>query len=239
MRPTAGGSSRDTNGEGSARRATTVSHYGRMCNPRQGFAIPGEMRMAAERDVGAFEGGSTPRGLASSRLAPPRIPPPDEKRTKGGGGGGRGGGAASSSSHARAVPLGEASPADAMALPPTHVWGDAPPPRAANLPSPHLTDGDATMMADGRTSVGGGAEGVASSSASFVSGPKEVATGKVAVLLICACDGLGVPINHGGDPFIASCTAPPRAAPRSAICWTGGTSCTWPRRRSRATFASR
>ena len=142
MRPTAGGSSRDTNGEGSARRATTVSHYGRMCNPRQGFAIPGEMRMAAERDVGAFEGGSTPRGLASSRLAPPRIPPPDEKRTKGGGGGGRGGGAASSSSHARAVPLGEASPADAMALPPTHVWGDAPPPRAANLPS--LTQPTAT-----------------------------------------------------------------------------------------------
>ena len=71
------------------------------------------------------------------------------------------------------------------------------------------------MMADGRTSVGGGAEGVASSSASFVSGPKEVATGKVAVLLICACDGLGVPINHGGDPFIASVHGP--AACRTEI----------------------
>ena len=36
----------------------------------------------------------------------------------------------------------------------------------------------------------------------------EVATGKVAVLLICACDSQGSPVSHGGDPFIASVHGP-------------------------------
>jgi hypothetical protein len=43
---------------------------------------------------------------------------------------------------------------------------------------------------------------------SFISGPSEVPTGKTAVLLIAACDVWGVPVQHGGDPFVASVHGP-------------------------------
>ena len=51
-------------------------------------------------------------------------------------------------------------------------------------------------------------QGVASAVHSFVSGPSELATGRRATLLIAACDGYGVPLQRGGDPFVASVHGP-------------------------------
>ena len=51
-------------------------------------------------------------------------------------------------------------------------------------------------------------QGVASAVHSFVSGPSELATARRATLLIAACDGYGVPLQRGGDPFVASVHGP-------------------------------
>ena len=198
MRSTAGGSSNSSTGGAASARKSTVAHFGRMCNPRQGFAIPGEMRTPLERDVGAFEGASTPRGMNSGRFASARIPQPDTAPTQ----------------QRRAVPLGSLSNGSSAhdVPPPSHQWGDAPPPRAAQMGGGSSSNSRPDISASAEEPRG---EGVASANASFVGGASEVATGKTAVLLICACDSHGVPVSHGGDPFIASVHGP--AACRTEI----------------------
>ena len=155
----------------SANRAV-VAHYGRMCNPKQAFAIS-ESRIV-ERDVGAFEGASTPRGRDSSRLTPSRMP----RGTAG----------------ARSQPLASAG----LHVHTSHGSADS----VHNWTVSKSAMGSVDVSDDVRM------DGIAAAGASFVAGPTEVATGKVAVLLVCACDAQGVPVPHGGDPFIASVHGP-------------------------------
>ena len=51
-------------------------------------------------------------------------------------------------------------------------------------------------------------DGIAAAGASFITGPAEIATGKTAVLLVCACDASGAPLTRGGDHFLASVYGP-------------------------------
>jgi hypothetical protein len=155
-----------------------------MCNPRQQFGVS-ESR-AVDREHAPFDGASTPRGRDASHLAPARIPPSSSGWE----------------THGTTTPRSQPPRPPAGGFPVLHAWSETP-------------AGDASESAEYRPRMGRrdlsdehAVEGVATAGASFVAGPAEVAMGKVAVLLVCACDAMGVPVPRGGDAFMASVHGP-------------------------------
>ena len=177
-------------------RGKVVSHYGRCCNPRQSFTVASEVREVRQPEYPAFDGlsrlESQQRSELYSRLSTPRTrePPSGASTPRGGnaltssarrsaGGGAGGGGGGGGGMPPPPPPSGFAfRGGEPEPQYPLHHRGEPPP------------------------------QGVASAAHSFVSGPMEVATGRAAALLIAACDGYGVPLQRGGDAFVASVHGP-------------------------------
>ena len=155
-----------------AARRELVSHYGRMCNPRQGYSEASNPRGAPPKSPRVSTMATTPREGVRLRQYTSSTKPV-----------------------------------------PTHQWGDQVPSTAGTLTNACSASQQGVMSTASLLeqsmdlTVEPVVDGVPTAAASFVSGPAETATGKVAVLLICACDAHGVPVR-GGAPFIASVHGP-------------------------------